>query len=410
MPTLSLAMIVRNEGDTIERVLSDAKPLCDELIVVDTGSVDDTVVKAAAMGARVYYFPWVNDFSAARNFSFAQCTKDWILWLDGDDTITPENQQRLLKLKCQTLDDSIDAAYIRYVYPPFIQWRERLVRRALFGNTLEWRNAIHECINGIDAKKAAYFEAISIQHAPPDNRHAQKKDRNITILRQEYGKGVRDERTLYIYACECLNNFHREEGETILAAFFDTARYAPYRYDIYNKMYDFYMSFDEPERAVDALGKAIVADPSRAEAYYRLGKHVMDKKDDPRGSIPLLRTAAAIALPNYGNADMAAYSYGPWEALCRSYFRLEDYVQAQEMALKALQHDPPNSAWLTQIMLYKARRSPAETLPDAWQEWLEGNSLQSVPNRVLIRVLEENHFSPAQIITGLKTAKAKTSS
>jgi glycosyltransferase involved in cell wall biosynthesis len=408
MPTLSLAMIVRNEADTIERVLSDARSLCDELIVVDTGSVDDTAIKAAAAGARVYHFPWADDFSAARNFSFTQCTKDWILWLDGDDTITPENQQRLLKLKRQTLSESIDAVYIRYVYPPFIQWRERLIRRALFGKALEWRNAIHECINGIDSEKVAYFENISIQHAPPDDRHAQKKDRNITILRQEYAKGIRDERTLYIYACECLNNLYRDEGEAIIPAFFDVARYAPYKYEIYGKMYDFYMHFEEPERAVDALGKAIATEPTFAEAYFKLGQHVMDKRDDPRGSIPLLRTAAAIPLPKDGNADMAAYTYGPWESLCRAYFRLEDYGQAKEMALKALEHDPPHSDWLTGILLHNTGRAPTEALPDPWQEWLEGNSLKHrVPNRILIRMLEKNHFSAGQIIAGLAILGAK---
>ncbi len=90
MITLSLAMIVKNEGATIERALSCAKLFADEMIVVDTGSTDDTVAKAEAMGAKVRHFSWIDDFATARNYSFSQCAMDWIIWLDGDDVISRE--------------------------------------------------------------------------------------------------------------------------------------------------------------------------------------------------------------------------------------------------------------------------------------------------------------------------------
>jgi glycosyltransferase involved in cell wall biosynthesis len=59
LSTLSLAMIVRNEGATIERALNCATPFADEMVVVDTGSTDDTVAKAEAMGAKVSHFGWI---------------------------------------------------------------------------------------------------------------------------------------------------------------------------------------------------------------------------------------------------------------------------------------------------------------------------------------------------------------
>src|SRR5271166_5941014 len=132
MKTLSLAMIVRNEGATIERVLGCAKLFADEMVVVDTGSTDDTVAKAEAVGAIVHRFAWVDDFAAARNFAFSKCAGDWIVWLDGDDVISPENQERILDLKRTVLNDELEAVYLRYVYPPFRQWRERMARRDLF--------------------------------------------------------------------------------------------------------------------------------------------------------------------------------------------------------------------------------------------------------------------------------------
>src|SRR5271166_6422288 len=145
MSTLSLAMIVRNEGATIERALNCAKLFSDEMVVVDTGSTDDTVAKAKAMGAIVHHFAWIDDFAAARNFAFSKCAKDWVIWLDGDDVISPDNQERILELKHGVLNDDLQAIYLRYVYPPFQQWRERMARRDLFSTKkLRWREPIHE--------------------------------------------------------------------------------------------------------------------------------------------------------------------------------------------------------------------------------------------------------------------------
>ena len=77
-PEWSLAMIVRDAEQDIGNVLDDAAVFCDELVVVDTGSVDATKKVAAEHGASVYDFEWIDDFSAARNASFDFCGGRWI--------------------------------------------------------------------------------------------------------------------------------------------------------------------------------------------------------------------------------------------------------------------------------------------------------------------------------------------
>ena len=86
---LSLAMIVKNEAAHLGHCLDSVRGLVDEMLVLDTGSTDDTVAVARARGARVAEFPWVGDFSAARNASLAQVTGDWVLVLDADEAIDP---------------------------------------------------------------------------------------------------------------------------------------------------------------------------------------------------------------------------------------------------------------------------------------------------------------------------------
>ncbi len=84
-PELSLCLIVRDEQDMIPEFLTSVNGLWDELIAADTGSVDKTVALLEAAGAKVIHFPWIDDFSAARNASLDAATGRWILFLDADE-------------------------------------------------------------------------------------------------------------------------------------------------------------------------------------------------------------------------------------------------------------------------------------------------------------------------------------
>ena len=94
---ISLVMIVKNEARCLARCLRSARPVVQEMIVVDTGSTDDTVKIAGEMGAKVFHFAWNNDFSAARNFALEQAAGDWMLVLDADETIS---DQLAAEIKC----------------------------------------------------------------------------------------------------------------------------------------------------------------------------------------------------------------------------------------------------------------------------------------------------------------------
>jgi glycosyltransferase involved in cell wall biosynthesis len=82
---LSLALIVKNEARCIARCLGSIHKVVDEIVVVDTGSTDDTVEIARGFGARIERFSWIDDFAAARNYSLQRATGDWILVLDADE-------------------------------------------------------------------------------------------------------------------------------------------------------------------------------------------------------------------------------------------------------------------------------------------------------------------------------------
>jgi glycosyltransferase involved in cell wall biosynthesis len=88
-------MIVRDEGTTLPSCLESVRGLFDEIVVVDTGSTDDTRQIAEDFGARVTEFGWVDDFSAPRNVSLAMATGDYAFWLDADDIVEPQERTNL---------------------------------------------------------------------------------------------------------------------------------------------------------------------------------------------------------------------------------------------------------------------------------------------------------------------------
>ena len=90
MISISLCMIVKDEEEVISRCLETVKDIVDEIIIVDTGSEDNTKSLAHQAGAKVFDFTWVDDFAAAKNFAIEQATGDWILFLDADEYFAPE--------------------------------------------------------------------------------------------------------------------------------------------------------------------------------------------------------------------------------------------------------------------------------------------------------------------------------
>ncbi|NJL61827.1 MAG: tetratricopeptide repeat protein [Methylacidiphilales bacterium] len=92
---LSLCTIVKNEEATLAKCLNSAKSIVDEIVVLDTGSTDKTIEIAQDLGAKVYHFPWNNDFSAARNEALKYVTGDWVLVLDADEALIPKIKSQI---------------------------------------------------------------------------------------------------------------------------------------------------------------------------------------------------------------------------------------------------------------------------------------------------------------------------
>ncbi|WAH35433.1 glycosyltransferase family 2 protein [Alicyclobacillus dauci] len=93
VPTVSVsaALIVRDEEQCLKEILMALRHAVDEIVVVDTGSVDNTACIAKQSGAKVYSFDWCDDFSEARNFALSKVTSNWVLCVDADERLHPDD-------------------------------------------------------------------------------------------------------------------------------------------------------------------------------------------------------------------------------------------------------------------------------------------------------------------------------
>jgi len=340
-------MIVKNEEQTIERVLACARTFCDEMVVVDTGSTDRTVEIAQQMGAKVYHFAWVEDFSAARNYSLDCCTGDWVLWLDADDMISEACQQRFREIKEQTLNDKLDAVCMPYYYCfdaqgncSYTNIRERMFRRAA---GLRWHHPIHEVVY-VSSDKTLPLNDVWIEHRPLPDRDALHSGRNMRILEKSIENGDEHPRMIYLYARELKNTNQIEKAVLYYQKYLSLNPYGSRTrseiYDVLMGMAWSYKKLGRIEESKDCLFKAINADSRRAEAYNELG-FICYEKEDWEMAIPYFRTGANARKPL--NEDLIAdehYTWLPNEYMSLCYAFMKDYRTALEIAIKCLPHHP----------------------------------------------------------------------
>ncbi len=316
MAKLSLCIIARNEAHILGRVLSAASQFCDEMIVVDTGSTDDTVSVAAAAGAKVHHFAWIDDFAAARNYSFAQATGDWFLWLDADDVLSPDTVEIGLRIKNELLDKTdVDAIFAPYNYAyneddtvAIKQSRERFVRRS--SNPI-WVGRVHEVIQNSTMAFITCPEFV-VEHRPPASNMTRKKSRNISIFDQFVDTATcTDCRTLYQYGGELRAAERFEEAARVYERYLEV--WPADQHDLFQEPYmvridlcETYRKLNRARAALKTAADAVAYDGSRAEGYALLALTHYEM-DNIAAAFPTFLAAAACKAPTHGGLVYQAF-------------------------------------------------------------------------------------------------------
>lgn len=345
MITISLCMIVRNEEEGLDRCLSALKGVVDEFVIVDTGSTDRTKEIAACYTKRVYDFKWIDDFSAARNYSFSKATQDFIMWLDADDTLDEVSVAKLKELK-RTLPSYIDRVTMPYNLSydnsgnvTFSLRRFRLVRRS---RHFQWEGPVHEVL----ATDGPMFNSeVAISHA----KNKEYTDRNLKIYlaREKRGESF-SPRDLYYFGNELRDNRHNEDAIKYYSKFLDTKQgWSEDNIQACFKMANCHNKLNQHQEAVTALGRSLWYDAPRPEYCSSMGDIFLHLGNHQLAAF-WYRQATQMEEPK-DTLAMTNHIFSTWYPhlqLCLCYDKLGQHELASEHNEKALVYSPEHPSML----------------------------------------------------------------
>ncbi len=347
MPSISLCMIVKNEEETLPRCLESVGEVADEIIIIDTGSADATKKAARRFTKKVYDFQWVDDFSAARNFSYSKATKDYILWLDADDILPPQSKAQLLELK-KTLDPAVDAVMMKYNvgFDPagnvtFSYYRERLSRRSC---GFLWCEPVHEYLQ--THGKVITLD-IAVHHAKPPGKSA--PGRNLAIYERRVKAGEQfSPRGMFYFARELMDHGRWQEAAQYFTAFLEDGRgWVEDNITACCQLGRCHLALQQPRLAMLALLRSFSYDIPRAEACCQLGYLYKNQRDYEQAAF-WFKLATTLKKPkqSWGFLNHSYYGYIPCIELAVCYDKLGDREKARYFNNLAGIHQPNDPAYL----------------------------------------------------------------
>ncbi len=325
MVTLSLCMIVKNEEDVIARLLNSVEDLFDEIIVVDTGSTDNTKQILNNFNCKIFDYKWHNDFASARNYAFSHATSDFIMWLDADDIIIPSELKKLKALKGE-LNNNIDVVMLKYSIGSsdnqLKYYRERILRKNM---GFVWEDAVHECIT---PRGNIIYKDIFITHAKIKSGDPK---RNLKIYNSLIKNKVKlSPRQMFYYARELMYNNNFKKAIIWFKRFLKTTGGFKENYieACLNLSYC-YLNTNNQEIAKQTLFKSFNYDLPRSEILCELGNIYYEQKLYNQSIYYYL--LATTNTPNENNGGFInpdCYGFLPYLQISFSYYYLNNFSMA----------------------------------------------------------------------------------
>ena len=346
MATISLCMIVKNEEMHLARCLDSVAGLVEEIVIVDTGSDDRTVEIASAFTPKVYSYPWKDDFSDARNYSFSKATMDYCMWMDADDILEEAQKAPFLQLK-QSLQPDVDMVMMRYHtafdeagMPSFSYFRERWIRNC---PRYRWVGEVHEVI---PPGGSVIYSDIAICHK---KMNGGDPDRNLNIYRKmiEEGKHL-EPRQQYYYGRELYYHKQYKEAVSVLEQFLLSPEgWIENKIEACSVCADCYGHLGQEQAALMTLLRSMSFDLPRAELCCEIGKYFLEHGNfrhavywyETALNRPRNECSGGFILPD-------CYDYVPLLQLCVCYDNMGDRLKAEEYNERAGACKPYSKAYL----------------------------------------------------------------
>ena len=346
MAEISLCMIVKNEEHNLADCLNCVTGVVDEINIIDTGSTDKTVEIAKRYTDRIFYFDWIDDFAAARNFSYSKSTKSFTMWLDADDLLTQENRNKLLNLK-GVLNEGIDyvVALYRTHYndddsPNLIFPKARITRTAM---GILWKGAVHE---DLEIQGKGLTTDLIIDHKNKD--HTPSMTRDMRILKKEIDSGRADYRIHFFYGLALFCDDQLDEAEKYLNMVVETGKTSNFDpIELYVALHNIYKARGDFFKARKILEDNEQLMSDKSEFYCCLGLLYKECFNDFETACNLYKQAlhckGTFLKPNIpGQINPDYYYHIPNGLLGKAYVSLKDPDNALMYFERALKYKDNN--------------------------------------------------------------------
>ena len=275
-PRLSICMIVKNEEEMLPKCLESIREVADEIIIVDTGSTDNTVAIAESFGAKVYFHPWEKDFSKHRNQSLSYATGDWILQIDADETLEPESKNELKRLLRQAPKD------VNGFFVQIHDYRSNGQKNVVFNFARLYRNGVGVHYEGIVHNQViipgkVLFCNVRLNHYGYDlepEKMKWKYKRVLTLLKKQLKQDPKNSFTLYNLANTYSMSGKPEKaifwGEKTLEVLRRQKRASLLYVGVYYPIITSYIHLKNYQKAREYCQEAIKIFPYYLDGYYQL--------------------------------------------------------------------------------------------------------------------------------------------
>jgi len=345
-PLISLCMIVKNEEKNIVRCLNSVKDYVDEILILDTGSSDQTPLLAEQMGAIVHYGSWENDFSKARNLSKQHARGKWILFLDADEEISQETGQRLRQLAQRSEVAAYTFSIINYTTNDKNSQKQIGINLRMFKNnpSYTFEGAIHEQVKPSIVRNnpsaVILHSNLSITHYGycADNPHRKQKNlRNIEILEKVLKEKPTNDYNHYNLGVSYYVNGQLEKAKKHFQLAINYAsRKASYLPALYRNFAVCLNDLGEYEGALSLIAEGLTHYPDYPDLYYLQGQIYVSLK-----LFKLAENCFGKCLkftrinPEYVSTQ-GVNSFLAHEYLADIYFHQQDWERALEQQVQAI--------------------------------------------------------------------------
>ncbi len=259
-------MIVKNEEAMLARCLESVKD-ADEIIIVDTGSIDKTKEIASSFTDKIYDFPWIDDFAAARNFAKSKCTGDFILSIDADEVL---EEYGINKMKGYLeVANTKNAVGIKMKSSNQEYYVPRLFKNS---ESIFFSGRIHELINVTDYDKLNV--SITFGTSPA---HIFDPERNMRILQKVVEDDASDTRALYYLGREYGYKQDWNKAIYLFEKYIEIASWFPEKADAYFMLALCYWNTMQGEKARENCLMAININANFKAAILLMGHMSFEK-------------------------------------------------------------------------------------------------------------------------------------